>query len=173
MIYARDLPGSINAHISGDAIGVSAGGWGITGETDMTNVRDWSLQTHQGGDQTLRMYAILRGDLQMTPGKSASQLGHAFKLLTKNIIEDDPQTASEYFSDGMGTNVCLKAKNLNSIERAYQEAVSAGLPCVLIIDQGHVMLPYFNGEPIITALGIGPCRRSDIEHITKRLNLVQ
>lgn len=44
MIYARDLPSGVNAHISGDAIGVSAGGnHGITGETDMTNVRDWSL----------------------------------------------------------------------------------------------------------------------------------
>ena len=36
MIYARDLPSGVNAHISGDAIGVSAGGWGITGETDMS-----------------------------------------------------------------------------------------------------------------------------------------
>ena len=172
MTYARDLPRGVNAHISGDAIGVSAGGWGIIQEKQMIT-KDWCVQTHQNGDQTLRMYAILRGDLQMTPGKSSSQLGHAFKLLTKNIIEDDPQTASEYFSDGVGTNVCLKAKNLNSIERAYQEAISAGLPCDLIIDQGHIMPPHFTGEPIITALGIGPCRRSDIEHITKRFSLVK
>ncbi len=73
----------------------------------------------------------------------------------------------------MGTNVCLKAKNLNAIERAYEEAISAGLPCDLIVDQGHIMPPYFTGEPIITALGIGPCRRSDIEHITKRFSLVK
>lgn len=43
MIYARDLPSGVNAHISGDAIDVSAGGWGITGETDMTNVIDWDM----------------------------------------------------------------------------------------------------------------------------------
>lgn len=27
MIYARDLPRGVNAHVSGDAIGVSAGDW--------------------------------------------------------------------------------------------------------------------------------------------------
>ena len=42
MIYARDLPRGVNAHISGDAIGVSAGGWGITQEKPMIT-KDWSL----------------------------------------------------------------------------------------------------------------------------------
>ena len=41
-------------------------------------------------DTTYRMYAITRGDLNMTPGKAASQLGHAFKLLTRNCILEDP-----------------------------------------------------------------------------------
>ena len=138
----------------------------------MTNIRDLPESQNVNGDQTLRMYAILRGDLQMTAGKSASQSGHAFKLLTKNIIEDDPQLARDYFADGMGTNVCLKSKNLRSIQRAYQEAISAGLPCVLITDSGHIMPPHFDGSPIVTALGIGPCLRDDVHHITKRFNCI-
>lgn len=73
----------------------------------------------------------------------------------------------------MGTNVVLKAKNLRHLELAYAEAKAAGLPCVLIQDEGHIMLPHFNGNPIITALGIGPCKRSDIQRINKRFNLVQ
>ena len=165
MIYARDLPSGVNAYISGDAIGVAQEKQWIT--------KDWSLQAHQDEDTILRMYAILRGDLQMTPGKAASQSGHAFKLLTKNILENDPQLAREYFADGMGTNVVLKAKNLSAIERAKHYAEAAGLPYALIVDSGHIMPPYFTGEPIITALGIGPCRRSDIEHITKRFSLVK
>jgi len=52
------------------------------------------------------MYAILRGDLHMSPGKAASQAGHAFKLLTKQIITEQPALAAAYFADGdMGTNV--------------------------------------------------------------------
>ena len=73
----------------------------------------------------------------------------------------------------MGTNVVLKSKNLRHLERAYAEAKAAGLPCVLIQDEGHIMPPHFDGNPIITALGIGPCRRSDIKQINKRFNLVQ
>ena len=172
MTYARDLPSGVNAHISGDAIGVSAGGWGITQEKSMIT-KDWSLQTHRDEDPILRMYAILRGDLQMTPGKAASQLGHAFKLLTKNIIEDNPQIASEYFSDGLGTNVCLKAKNLNALQRAHYEATAAGLFCEFIVDEHHILPPYFDGNPIITALAIGPCYRRDVQHITKRFSLIK
>ena len=170
MIYARDLPTSgippfsINAHIGRNDEGV-------TQEKKMIT-KDKSLQTHQNEDQILRMYAILRADLQMTNGKSASQSGHAFKLLTKNIIEDDPQLAREYFADGMGTNVVLKAKNLSAIKRAMYEAKAAGLFYALITDSGHIMLPHFDGSPIITALGIGPCRRSEIDHITKRINCI-
>ena len=129
--------------------------------------------TTEHEDLTLRMYAILRGDLQMTSGKAASQLGHAFKLLTKNIIEDDPQTASEYFSDGLGTNVCLKAKNLNALQRAHYEATAVGLFCEFIVDEHHILPPYFDGNPIITALAIGPCYRRDVQHITKRFSLLQ
>ena len=72
----------------------------------------------------------------------------------------------------MGTNVVLKAKNLSAIERAMHDAEAAGIPCALITDAGHIMLPHFDGSPIITALGIGPCRREEIEHITKRFNCI-
>ena len=70
----------------------------------------------------------------------------------------------------MGTNVVLKSKNLFHIERAFYDAKAAGLPCVLITDEGHIMPPHFDGSPIITALGIGAALRADAHHITKRFN---
>ena len=138
----------------------------------MTNARDLPESQITNEDTTLRMYAILRGDLEMTPGKSAAQAGHCFKILTNRLMVEDPQLASEYFADGLGTNVCLKAKHLWSLERAFEEAKAAGLICELIIDQGHIMLPHFTGEPIVTALGIGPAQKSDVHHITKRFNCI-
>lgn len=119
------------------------------------------------------MYAILRGDLNMSPGKSASQAGHAFKLLTKQIITEHPALAAEYFSDGLGTNVVLQAKNQFQLERAFREAKAAGISAELIIDSGHIMPPYFDGKPIITALGIGPATRDQIKQITKRFNCLK
>jgi len=124
-------------------------------------------------DQTLRMYAIERGDLDMTRGKCSSQTGHAYKLLTKNVVENNPTLSNEYFDDGMGTNVTLKSKNLSQLERAYDNALDAGLPCVLITDEGHIMPPHFDGEPIVTVIGIGPCRRAEVHHITKKFNCVK
>ena len=141
------------------------------GHRDMT--KGYALQVPLNEDPTLRMYAILRGDLEMTPGKSAAQAGHAFKLLTRKIMLDDPQVAEAYFADGMGTNVCLIAKNEFALERAYEQAIASGLYCERVIDSGHIMPPHFNGEPILTAIGIGPCRRDEIHHITKRFNCLK
>jgi len=122
------------------------------------------------------MYAIFRADIfkdipdQTRYMKIASQTGHAFKLLTRNL-RNNPELDDAYFADGMGTNIILKARNINSIERALNEATSAGLPTSLIIDEHHIIPDTaFDGSPIITALGIGPCKRSEIEHITKRFS---
>lgn len=80
--------------------------------------------------------------------------------------------AQEYQQDGIGTKVCLKAP-FNKLQTAYEIAIEEGLPCDLIIDSGHIMPPHFNGDPIITALGIGPILRKDIKHITKRFQVVE
>lgn len=73
----------------------------------------------------------------------------------------------------MGTNVCLKSKNLSQILRARDAALEAGLPCALIVDSDHVMLPHFDGSPIVTALGIGPCTREQVHHITRKFSVYQ
>lgn len=73
----------------------------------------------------------------------------------------------------MGTNICLKSKNLHQLQRSYEMAKDAGLLCELIIDEHHIMPPHFNGKPIITCLGLGPAKRSDIDFITNRFNLLK
>ena len=126
----------------------------------------------QQTDPTLRLYAIVRSDLNMSPGKLASQAGHAYLNSYLKCLEADPQLAQEYQRDGIGTKVCLKAP-LNKLQKAYEIAIEQGIPCALIVDSGHVMPPYFNGDPIITALGIGPILRQNIHHITKRFQVVK
>ena len=107
----------------------------------------------------------------MSPGKAASQAGHAFKLLTKNLILNNPNLSNKYFDDGLGTNICLIAKNQNQLENAYLEALKSNLPTFKVIDSGHIMPPFFTGEDILTAIGIGPCYRNDIHHITKKFSI--
>lgn len=119
------------------------------------------------------MYAILRADLNMTAGKMAAQAGHAYLDTFHRCQEINPERADEYGQDGHGTKIALYAKNQTQILQLYESAQAAGIPCALIIDSGHVMLPHFDGNPIITALGIGPARRSEIHHLTKKLSLIK
>jgi len=119
------------------------------------------------------MYAIIRADLNMTAGKMAAQAGHAYLDTFQQCQEHDTARAEEYSQDGHGTKIALYAKNESQILQLYESAKLSGLPCALIIDSGHIMLPHFDGNPIITALGIGPARRSEIHHLTKKLHLIK
>lgn len=121
----------------------------------------------------LNMYAIYRADLQMHPGKLSSQCGHAYVNSLDEARLMRPEITSGYKGTGNGTKICMYAKNLGQLIRGYREAMAANIPCSLIIDRGHVLAPHFDGKPIITALGIGPAFRDEVEHITKRFTLTQ
>jgi len=117
----------------------------------------------------LRLYAILRSDLGMSPGKLASQAGHAYLDAYISCQQTDPDRATEYRGDSHGIKIALRAKSLHELLRAQDEAIRLGIPCALITDLGYTC---FDGKPTITALGIGPARKGEIHPITKRFNLM-
>ena len=107
----------------------------------------------------------------MDSGKAASQAGHAY---LGAYIHADSITQKKYhyeFPASPGTKVCLTAKNLAQLLRAKDEADSAGIPAYLVTDSGCAN--FFNGEPTVTALGLGPASKSQINHITKRFQLMK
>lgn len=121
----------------------------------------------------LNMYAIYRADLDMTADKLAAQTGHAFLMSWKKANVQRPEITSQYEGTGNGTKIIMYAKNLNQLIRAYRDCQAANIPHSLIIDRGHIMLPHFDGKPIITALGIGPAYKDEIAHITKRYTMAK
>lgn len=124
-------------------------------------------------DAHLYQYAIVRGDLQMPPGKLAAQSGHAYTDSLMKSLEVDPETVSMYRDPAKGgSKVTLKCKNVTQLLKAYQQLLDEEIPCALIVDQHHVLLPHFTGEPIITAVGIGPCTKDQVKHITKKFQCV-
>jgi peptidyl-tRNA hydrolase len=106
----------------------------------------------------------------MSAGKIASQAGHAYLGAFLQCQALVPQLLAEYLKSFPGTKVCLKAKNLEALLRAHARAQCAGIPCSLIIDSGCP--DFFDGQPIITALGLGPANESQIQHITRRFQLL-
>jgi peptidyl-tRNA hydrolase len=107
----------------------------------------------------------------MTPGKMASQAGHAF-LGAFLLCRNSPLLAEYHrnFPQSPGTKICLKARNLEEILRAEADALAAGLTPYKVVDSG--CQNFFDGEPIVTALGIGPASKHQIQHITRKLQLL-
>jgi len=103
----------------------------------------------------------------MTPGKIASQTGHAY--LGAFLASQGSPEHSAYASLSPGTKVCLQG-NLQEIGRAVEKLERAGIPHYLVIDSGCP--DFFDGQPIITALGIGPATKSQISNITRRFQLL-
>lgn len=107
----------------------------------------------------------------MSPGKLASQAGHAY--VGAFISTQDSQRIAEYHQElpaSPGTKVCLKAKNLDHILKAKDLAQAAGIPHFLVTDSG--CSNFFDGQPIVTALGIGPATKAEVHHITKKFQLL-
>ena len=116
-----------------------------------------------------RLYAIIRKDLEMSPGKIAPQAGHAYLDAYLLAQEWRPETIPLYKTNH-GIKICLEAKNLSQLERAYERAYELGIPCALITDLGYTV---FEGQPTITALGIGPCKKDEVWEFIKRFRLMK
>ncbi len=119
----------------------------------------------------MRLYAVIREDLNMSPGKLSAQAGHAFLDSYLETEKINPKRAEEYRNDGHGTKVTLVAPTQDAILLANDLCDYEGIPHRLIIDSGHIMPPHFDGNPIITALGIGPCRKDEVQKVTKHFKL--
>lgn len=109
----------------------------------------------------------------MPVGKLAAQAGHAYTDALMEAQHSHPEKVKHYRNrQSGGSKVTLKAKNEDHLLKAYAQAIEAGLPCSIIVDQDHILPPHFDGSPIITALGIGPCTKEEIRHITKKFQCV-
>lgn len=101
----------------------------------------------------------------------SAQAGHAYTDALAVAHSEDSGRYSNYRNESLGgSKVTMKSKNESQLIRAYNRALEAGLPCSIVVDREHVLPPDFDGSPIITALGIGPCTQAEAREITKRFN---
>jgi PTH2 family peptidyl-tRNA hydrolase len=109
----------------------------------------------------------------MPPGKLAAQAGHAFLEAFLTAQKASPASAALYAADPPGTKVVLLAKSIFDLERAQRDLEQLGIPHALIVDQGHVMLPHFDGSEVTVGLGFGPATRKEVGRLTRRYALVR
>lgn len=110
----------------------------------------------------------------MPPGKMASQACHAAKNVAILAAQTDPDLLRLYQGpDFIGTQIILMAKNEDHLLLAFEKAKAEGLITSLIVDRNHIMPPHFDGSPITTALGIGPCTQEQARKITRPFRLME
>lgn len=113
-------------------------------------------------EDDLRQIIVVNKSLGMTPGKVASQVGHAavgaFVLAPREIGEEWLQSM---------TKVVLKVFSEVELYHLRDLAKQMQLPHYLVIDEGRTEIAPHS----VTCLGIGPARRSTLNKIIGDLKL--
>jgi PTH2 family peptidyl-tRNA hydrolase len=107
---------------------------------------------------------ILRSDLKMSCGKMCAQTAHAALL---SFEKTDTATRKKWLAEGQ-KKVVLKASGERDLFELKSIAEEAGIAAVLVQDAGLTEIP----PGTVTALGIGPAKSEDIDHITGSLSLL-
>lgn len=125
----------------------------------------------------VKQVIIARKDLNMSPGKLASQVAHASLGALLSEIRDtrtgttftlkEKSAAYTWLNEDF-TKVVLQVNSEEELLELYRIAKSKGMPCALIADDGKTE---FDGVKTITCLGIGPDFNIEIDKITGNLKL--
>jgi len=129
----------------------------------------------------IKQVIVVRGDLDMKPGKLASQVAHASMAFLSNKIRqamtESLNSVHLEFSEAemiwlrdKFTKIILQAENEEQMQHISQQAKEAGLYVVEIVDDGTTV---FNGQPTLTCLGIGPDNAEKIDAVTGKLKLLR
>ena len=119
------------------------------------------------------MYAVVRRDLEMPPGKLSAQAGHAYTSSLFECIDSNPEHARRYrYGINGGSKVTLYCRNERDLRQLAERCEAEGVPHSLFTDEGHVLLPHFDGSPVVTALGIGPVPRAMARPIVRKFGCV-
>ena len=113
---------------------------------------------------------MVRTDLGMDTGKIASQAGHAYLGAFLQASSDTQNEYHKEYPEHPGTKVCLKCPSLEHLLITEEKAKELGIPCFKVTDSG--CKNFFDGQPIITALGLGPATKAQIHQITKKYKLL-
>jgi PTH2 family peptidyl-tRNA hydrolase len=103
----------------------------------------------------------------MNKGKIAAQAGHAYLDAYLEAQDKRPETIPLY-KQNHGIKICLAAYSLEDLLEIEKQAKDNGIPCALITDLGYTQ---FNGQPTVTAIGLGPCTSEEAGTLVNNLKL--
>jgi peptidyl-tRNA hydrolase, PTH2 family len=117
---------------------------------------------------SLRMYVIVRTDIDIPTGKLGGQAGHAFLNAFFKCEAMFPDRAEVYKNDDLQSKIILNGKNLNNIMTIHHSCLELNIPSVIVRDAGLTVFK----EPTITCIGIGPIEKTDTPKMISKLRLL-
>lgn len=117
--------------------------------------------------EELRIYCLMRTDLDMPTGKAIVQGGHAVSFLLYKVLKGDPDLFERYCNSELQTKIILKAKSVAAIARLKIELDDAKIPYFIVTDAGRTVFP----EPTVTCMSCGPMYKSQLTPYMKKLQL--
>lgn len=115
----------------------------------------------------LKLVLVVRSDLKLSKGKTASQAAHAAVMCFKQSLERDPTLASKWLNVGQ-PKIVLKVDSLSELESLRDSAKNAGIVNSLVLDAGRTQI----SPGTATCLGIGPDYDEKIDKLVKELKLL-
>lgn len=113
-----------------------------------------------------KLVVVVRGDLQVSVGKIAAQVGHVATDAMNTCFDCKPSVLLKWMMDGQ-KKVVVKAPNMSVINDIISKAESSGMCTSVIHDAGRTEV-----EPdTVIAVGIGPDAESKFVGITDKLRL--
>lgn len=115
----------------------------------------------------LKLVIVVRADLKLTKGKTASQAAHAAVTCFKNTIEHNSSLADQWFKVGQ-PKIILKVDSIADLENLQDQARKSGIVSALVCDAGRTHI----APGTATCLGLGPDYDDKIDALVKDLKLL-
>lgn len=115
----------------------------------------------------LKMWLAIRTDIEMSPGKLATQAGHAYQWHYQLAERREPMRLAEYMCTGTTPKISVRVKSEADLDRVVAEAEAAGIVAVKVTDHGRTEF----AEPTATVAVFGPAYRHDLPKFLQRLQL--
>lgn len=112
----------------------------------------------------LKLAIVVRADLKLSKGKTASQAAHAAVICFK---KSNSSLAEKWFLVGQ-PKIVLKVDSLSDLENLQRLAQEAGVISSLVCDAGRTHI----APGTATCLGLGPDYDEKIDSLVKDLKLL-
>ena len=123
----------------------------------------------QNDNDELRIYIVVRRDLEMSRPKFGVQVAHATLAVFTACMDANPERAWAYYNRGQQPKIVLQAKDSKALLDLWKKAKAAGFYAEPIVDAGRTEFT----EPTLTCLGVGPIWFKSEGQLLKRVRLYQ